>query len=202
MPPGRKPKETPPYEERPCEAPLCEGRFTPVAITHRYCSQLCKGRAGYATRGKVRQVERACEGPDCDVRFVPLRSTQVYCSRPCKGRGAGRAYYATPAGRANRIGHAARGMAEKRAAVRALKQAPCMDCGLEWPPFVMDFDHVRGEKRMEVGRMLTQGYTLEAIMAEIEKCDLVCSNCHRIRTWAAPVDIGASHQWAVRAEVV
>lgn len=62
------------------------------------------------------------------------------------------------------------------------KNRPCMDCGKTYPPYVMDFDHRDG---------LTKCYTLAAtnhavgratLEAEMEKCDVVCANCHRIRT--------------------
>jgi hypothetical protein len=63
------------------------------------------------------------------------------------------------------------------------KLHPCLDCKQTYHPFVMDFDHVRGEKLADVADMANQRYTEEAIDAEIAKCDLVCSNCHRMRTW-------------------
>lgn len=56
-----------------------------------------------------------------------------------------------------------------------------MDCGNSFPPYVMDFDHVRGEKLGNVSSMCNNR-PLTTIMKEIEKCDLVCANCHRIRT--------------------
>jgi hypothetical protein len=66
--------------------------------------------------------------------------------------------------------------------VATAKDGLCMDCGVKYPPYVMDFDHVRGEKRADVSK-LTRGYSVDSIAAEIAKCDLVCSNCHRIRTY-------------------
>jgi len=44
----------------------------------------------------------------------------------------------------------------------------------------MDFDHVRGVKLFNVGMMTSRSF--ELIDAEIAKCEIVCSNCHRIRT--------------------
>jgi hypothetical protein len=67
-----------------------------------------------------------------------------------------------------------------RVLVDALKSAPCMDCGNLFPPVCMDFDHVRGNKRQNVSLMVP--YAPEALFDEIAKCDVVCSNCHRIRT--------------------
>ncbi len=67
-----------------------------------------------------------------------------------------------------------------REIIDAAKDNPCMDCGESYPPYVMDFDHVRGVKLFNVGRGLTKPTAM--VLAEIEKCDLVCSNCHRGRT--------------------
>lgn len=46
----------------------------------------------------------------------------------------------------------------------------------------MDFDHVRGEKSYDVSKMVQLAFGLETIKFEIGKCDLVCANCHRVRT--------------------
>lgn len=71
--------------------------------------------------------------------------------------------------------------------VNAIKDAPCMDCGQKFPPYVMDFDH-RDPKTKEasVSHMVGRQSSFELVVAEIEKCDLVCSNCHRIRTHKKP----------------
>jgi hypothetical protein len=51
----------------------------------------------------------------------------------------------------------------------------------------MDFDHVRDEKFASVSQLVSYGYGIASIDAEIAKCDLVCSNCHRYRTWLRKV---------------
>lgn len=61
------------------------------------------------------------------------------------------------------------------------KNRPCADCGQMYPPYVMDFDHVRGTKLGNVSEMVSSATTL-ALLAEIAKCDVVCANCHRLRT--------------------
>jgi hypothetical protein len=58
---------------------------------------------------------------------------------------------------------------------------PCVDCG-ESNPVVLEFDHVRGKKRMAVANMARQGYSIGAIEEEIAKCVVRCANCHRIKT--------------------
>lgn len=65
--------------------------------------------------------------------------------------------------------------------VDAQKVKPCSDCGQLFPAVCMDFDH-RDNKEDNVATMAAEGRPLTVIKAEIEKCDLVCSNCHRIRT--------------------
>jgi hypothetical protein len=56
---------------------------------------------------------------------------------------------------------------------------PCVDCG-ETDPIVLEFDHLR-DKLFEVMKQFASRNWQE-ILDEIEKCDVVCSNCHRRRT--------------------
>lgn len=74
---------------------------------------------------------------------------------------------------------------EYHALVAKIKDRPCADCGCRYPPYVMDFDHREGTaKKRGVSKMVNHGgIALKAILVEIDKCDLVCSNCHRIRTY-------------------
>jgi hypothetical protein len=60
---------------------------------------------------------------------------------------------------------------------------PCTDCGDSYPHYVMQFDHVRGEKLGDVSTMVTSGCSLKRIQTEIAKCELVCANCHAKRTY-------------------
>lgn len=66
--------------------------------------------------------------------------------------------------------------------LNTLKSVPCADCGGRFPVECMDFDHVRGSKVANISRM--HGHARERVMEEVAKCDVVCSNCHRIRTAA------------------
>lgn len=66
--------------------------------------------------------------------------------------------------------------------INDLKKGPCVDCGVSYPPCVMDYDHVRGTKFKNIAKMIGRNSMAE-VLKEIEKCDLVCSNCHRIRTY-------------------
>src|SRR2546428_6330689 len=63
--------------------------------------------------------------------------------------------------------------------VDAVKRQPCGDRGGRFPPFIMDFDHVRGKKVMEVSRFRSGRLAGARLQAEVEKCEVVCANCHR-----------------------
>lgn len=68
--------------------------------------------------------------------------------------------------------------------LRELKESnPCLDCGVSYPYYVMQFDHVRGTKLGNVSAAITNDWSRTKIEAEIAKCELVCSNCHAVRTY-------------------
>ena len=62
-----------------------------------------------------------------------------------------------------------------------LRTHPCKDCG-EKDPNVLDFHHVRGIKCFAIARAISAGYAEDTIMEEIEKCEILCANCHRRHT--------------------
>lgn len=72
-----------------------------------------------------------------------------------------------------------------RQAIRKAKDVPCADCGRRFPHYVMDFDHRPGEvKCFNVSIAAGQPrLSWERMAAEIAKCDVVCANCHRERTY-------------------
>jgi hypothetical protein len=73
-------------------------------------------------------------------------------------------------------------------AIRQWKEeTPCADCGEFFPHYVMEFDHLNGDirPRKHRGSFLARVRTVEACVAlmERESVELVCANCHKIRTW-------------------
>ena len=72
-----------------------------------------------------------------------------------------------------------------RSMVREAKSVLCAECGCSSPHYVMDFDHRPGEKKCFAlaNAMGQTRISAERLRAEIAKCDVVCANCHRIRTY-------------------
>lgn len=60
-----------------------------------------------------------------------------------------------------------------------LADNPCTDCG-ETDPVVLEFDHL-GDKKFNISSNFTW-LAWDLICAEVEKCEVVCANCHRRRT--------------------
>lgn len=64
------------------------------------------------------------------------------------------------------------------------EKEPCTDCKTFYPYYVMHFDHRPGEKKLfSISTAKNVSQNLEIIQKEIDKCDLVCANCHATRTW-------------------
>jgi hypothetical protein len=64
------------------------------------------------------------------------------------------------------------------------KRTGCMECGFTGDPQLLEYDHVSGEKKASVSRLVLGGYSIAIIDAEIAKCELVCQMHHRMRTIA------------------
>jgi hypothetical protein len=62
------------------------------------------------------------------------------------------------------------------------KRKPCADCKRRYPPYVMDFDHRDPTTKRHLVSLLARHGSWKRLQEEIVKCDLVCANCHRIRT--------------------
>lgn len=65
---------------------------------------------------------------------------------------------------------------------QALKDAPCTDCHEVFHPAAMQWDHRDAPKLGEVATMLHR-VSREVLLRELAKCQLVCANCHAIRTY-------------------
>ncbi len=112
--------------------------------------------------------------------FPRSRTGQLsYCTN-CR-RDYDRRYYAERGGPPRRERQRTR-KAREREWIESLKAGvPCADCKGIFPCYVMQWDHLPGRKKIaDISRMA--GRARELVVAEIAKCELVCANCHAIRT--------------------
>lgn len=59
----------------------------------------------------------------------------------------------------------------------------CLHCGYNLSPYALDFDHIDPIiKKFNVSQRLCNG-TLRSLFREIRKCQILCANCHRIKTY-------------------
>lgn len=72
---------------------------------------------------------------------------------------------------------------KRKFVIRVKSKLSCMDCKQSYHHSVMEFDHVRGEKLFNIGNQGRNYVTMKKLKDEIRKCELVCANCHRMRTW-------------------
>ena len=86
-------------------------------------------------------------------------------------------------GTSRRIEEMRRRWREHAELLEQLRDVPCADCGLAFPSYVMQFDHRdSSQKNYTVTRMIGRAGR-QKIVEEAAKCDIVCANCHRKRTY-------------------
>ena len=113
------------------------------------------------TSGAMRKC-RSCSVTISDSR----KESAKFCGLPCKNK-----YYVRKYRRDSKV------------KLVALKGGKCFDCGVVFPPYVFHFDH-RDPSTKSFGISST-GLTrkFSDLVCEVEKCDLVCANCHAVRTY-------------------
>ena len=110
---------------------------------------------------------------------IKVDGLQTFC-RTCQ-RSKYREYYASDPREKERLRVSnKRIVADRKAMIKGKKEVPCVDCRKKYPYYVMDFDHLE-DKDFQIS---TMGHIVskERLEKEINKCEVVCSNCHRIRS--------------------
>jgi predicted Zn-ribbon and HTH transcriptional regulator len=94
-------------------------------------------------------------------------------------REKGREAYA--ANREREIARTARYKERQREFVAGIKGTTCSDCGGTFESALLHFHHRNPEtKSFTIG---TGTWSRESLLAEIEKCDVLCVGCHSKRHW-------------------
>jgi hypothetical protein len=97
-----------------------------------------------------------------------------------------REYNARPRSKRLRAAANRRRRQKVMAPIRAARERPCADCGVQLPGPCMHLDHARGVKLFALGNAswvpIPKGMTRDTMVAaEIAKCDVRCPNCHALR---------------------
>lgn len=119
--------------------------------------------------------EKKC--PKCGI--LHSKSGNYYCAR-CHNEYE-KAYYKTHPRSINASHQKRKELLRKL--IQEAKNKPCADCGQSYPYYVMDFDHQR-DKKFNLSVAVSKVMSFTKVQEEIDKCDVVCANCHRIRTFA------------------
>lgn len=106
----------------------------------------------------------------CKSSFEPLRNWQTYCCPACRSNSPNKKD-------TTRIFQQAR-----RDLINKIKlDRGCSVCGYNTHAAALDFNHINGDKKFSISQDLKKA--MSKLMAEIDKCEILCANCHRIHTY-------------------
>lgn len=161
----------------------CGVEFTPLSRLVRYCSDACCLQE-HANRRSPANT-KTCIG--CKKLFITRYSLKTYCNSSCRSKKV-----------------SANKRHSNRSKIIAMKKTlSCGKCG-ENHPACLDFHHRDPKTKLFTISHATRHhiYSWETILVEIDKCDVICSNCHRKEHWANPIasDIRMEKEPNVRKE--
>lgn len=79
--------------------------------------------------------------------------------------------------------------------LRDLRRVPCADCGGTFEPYQMDFDHRDPTtKSFEVTTGRAMLMSRDRLLEEVAKCEILCANCHAIRSARQAAQRGESQR--------
>lgn len=138
------------------------------------------GEPGPDQRHLFRQCFR-CGANKSDMDFHDSRTGQFsYCAE-CR-RAYDRRYY-NERGRDARLMRVRARRAVAREWLDSLRRGvPCADCGGTFAGPVMHWDHLPGQPKVKAVSTLARERSRDVTLSEMQKCELVCANCHAIRT--------------------
>jgi len=106
----------------------------------------------------------------CNKSFTPNVSFRRYCSDLCK--------HNSPSKKITDKAY----QQSRRDIINKIKMDKgCSVCGYNAHPAALDFNHVRGIKEFNVSQ--DPKVALARLLAEIDKCEVLCANCHRVHTY-------------------
>ena len=163
----------------PCKD--CRGTFQPHQMDFDHRNPATKSFGLTWARAMLAPRQRLlAEIAKCEIVCANCHAIRTYAQqadRWARRRAAGQ-LIATPRHISKR-----RRSVLRRDFILALRDRPCADCGGRLPPYVMQFDHRDpNEKKFTVAASWCRSES--AIFEEAAKCDIVCPNCHRVRSFS------------------
>lgn len=157
--------------------------------TARYPQGRRGTRAGYQAHGKLREPACAeCQAAHveaCQARWQGLSPEQRDEVRLANREARAKYMDRSP----ERVETArVKYRRTNRGIIRDAKSKPCADCGVTYPYYVMQFDHIGG-KDFNIGQIGPTGSRTK-LFAEIAKCEVVCANCHAERSYQRLLEQG------------
>jgi hypothetical protein len=163
------------WRQVPCAD--CGGRFEPHQMDFDHRDPSTKEFTLMSSRAGLMPLERlVAEAAKCDVVCAnchAVRSQRQAASR-WKGGGPGTSRY---------IDHSRRRWRAQARALLELRSVPCQDCQQRYSPYSMEFDHRDPATKSQRVMAMVGRSGMQRILAEVAKCDVVCANCHRMRTY-------------------
>lgn len=156
--------------------------MTGIDLTYDYCS-----KHEYVVKSDMKSIQRTCN--QCGFSFPATRdhfrtrSNNRGLEAVCKScqRINARAYEQV------RNKNGIRRVVGRRVQLRQFLdqtklESGCVVCGYNTHPAALDFDHLPGTNKVATIAKLFSGLKEELLLEEIKKCEVVCANCHRVRT--------------------
>lgn len=152
-------------------------------INPRFCSRSCAASYNNSLNPKVKFKCRLCN--KYKKRSSKYGKLCIECSKPKQSsteKWVNRQNYQNQKNKKLETARIKNIANKNYSKIKLIKESnPCNDCQNYFPAPCMDFDHRPEEVKLyNVASMTT--YRWELIEAEISKCDLICANCHRLRT--------------------
>lgn len=158
------------------------------------------GSAGTEPDGALRTCA-TCGQAKPPADFHRSRTGQFAYCRDCRCA-YDRRYYAER-GKAARFARSRLRIDEARAWMDTLKAGqPCADCGETFSPWAMHWDHLPEYLKVNEVSSMVGSYRRSLILEELAKCELVCANCHVMRTVARARRTIAEEAWGYRIESI
>lgn len=106
----------------------------------------------------------------CKITFAPNRPWQHYCTVSCRRK--------SPTEKARVKSY----QKARKDFVNEIKiKKGCSVCGYNAHPAALDFNHTQGDKKFNISQ--DSKVAMQKLLAEIDKCEILCANCHRVHTY-------------------